>query len=173
MKNLVCCNDSKLTARKIVYIVSLTSVFWFSMNILLLIASNESARESLDKLTFTSNERVDSQYMKHVNIEPLKPNHKQFDFPWMKSEFWIDRIKRSAIPVKSVTEEKPGYREVYDVSKTVNKNPGKGEGGVDAYLDTEEDKEYSKRIFRNHSFNSVLSDKISLDRTLKDVRGNR
>ena len=159
----------KLTNRKIVYVIALTSVFWFSMNILLLIANTQAARESLDSLGLTSHEHSDSHFMKHAKVLPLAP-HKVLshrDLPWLKKEFFDDKIKASP-----VTLNVPGRRGVYDASSNVNKNPtGKGEMGVAAFLDTEEEKKYAEAIFANHSFNSVLSDKISLDRTMKDVRG--
>lgn len=158
----------KLTSRKIIYVIALTSVFWFSMNILLLIANNQAARESLDSLGLTSHEHSDSHYMKHANkVLPLAP-HKVLshrDLPWLKKEFFDDKVTQATVKM-------PGRRGVYDDSSRVNKNPtGKGEMGVAAYLDTEEEKKYAEAIFANHSFNSVLSDKISLDRTMKDVRG--
>lgn len=160
----------RITSRKVLYIIALTSVFWLSMNVLLLIANNESARSSLEQLAFTSNELVDSHYMRHVNIQPLAPAHKPFDLPWLKKEFWENKLVNT---IKDKILFKPGYRIVYDKSKEVNKNPAKGEGGEAAYLDTEEEKKYAESIFKNHSFNSFLSDKISLDRTMKDVRGER
>ena len=159
----------KVTSRKILYIIALTSVFWFSMNILLLIANNQAARDSLNSLTLTSDEHSDSHYMKHAKkVAPLEPVGKRVhrDLPWLKKEFFENKI----VPQQQ-TVHKPGHREVYDISKEVNKHPGKGEMGVAAYLDTDEEKKYAESIFKNHSFNSVLSDKISLDRTIKDVRG--
>ncbi|XP_066929018.1 polypeptide N-acetylgalactosaminyltransferase 13-like [Clytia hemisphaerica] len=159
----------KVTSRKILYIIALTSVFWFSMNILLLIANNQAARDSLNSLTLTSDEHLDSHYMKHAKeVAPLVAAGKRVhrDLPWLNKEFFDNKI----VPQQQ-TVHKPGHREVYDISKEVNKQPGKGEMGVAAYLDTDAEKKYAEAIFKNHSFNSVLSDKISLDRTIKDVRG--
>lgn len=159
----------KVTSRKILYIIALTSVFWFSMNILLLIANNQAAKDSLNSLTLTSDEHSDSHYMKHAKeVAPLVAAGKRVhrDLPWLKKEFFDNKI----VPQQQ-TVHKPGHREVYDISKEVNKQPGKGEMGVAAYLDTDAEKKYAEAIFKNHSFNSVLSDKISLDRTIKDVRG--
>jgi len=164
--------DSRITSRKLIYIIALTSIFWFSMNILLLIANNESARESLGQLVFTSNERLDSHYIKDVDIQPLAPNHKQFnDLPWLKKEFWSYKTENHNAVNKNKKTLEPGHRVVYDISEEVNKTPMKGEGGVESFLDNEKDKTYAESIFRNHSFNSFLSDKISLDRTMKDFRG--
>lgn len=47
---------------------------------------------------------------------------------------------------------------------------GLGEGGEPATL-SPRFKEEAEHVFDNHSFNVILSDHISLDRTLKDVRG--
>jgi len=160
----------KLSSRKIFYVIILTSVFWFSMNILLLIANNQQARDSLQSLTFTSDEHTDSHYMQHVKeVQPLAPQHAQHahrDLPWLKMDFFDDKVVDHHKTVNS-----PGHRGVYDVSKEVNVNPGKGEMGVASFLDSDADKKYAESIFKNHSFNSYLSDKISLDRTIKDVRG--
>lgn len=162
-----CLDIRKVTNRKILYVIALTSVFWFSMNILLLIANNQVARESLDSLSVTINDHVDSHFMKHAKVLPLAPkglNH--LDLPWLKKGFFDNKIL-----ARQIISNDPGHRGVYDASKKLNLNPGKGEMGEAAYLDTEEEKKYAESIFANHSFNSFLSDKISLDRTIKDVRG--
>ena len=48
--------------------------------------------------------------------------------------------------------------------------PGLGDNGEPASLPAQFKTE-AERVFDNHSFNVILSDHISLDRTLKDVRG--
>ncbi|EDO45829.1 predicted protein [Nematostella vectensis] len=48
-----------------------------------------------------------------------------------------------------------------------------GGGGKPAFLESEENKKLAEKYFANHSFNWLLSDKISLDRTLDDVRSER
>ena len=48
--------------------------------------------------------------------------------------------------------------------------PGLGEGGKAAKL-PERLKPQAEEAFNNHSFNVILSDHISLDRHLQDVRG--
>ena len=47
---------------------------------------------------------------------------------------------------------------------------GLGDSGEPATLPAEL-KDEAEHVFDNHSFNVILSDHISLDRTLKDVRG--
>ena len=169
-KSISAFDFGKLSSRKILYVIILTSVFWFSMNILLLIANNQQARDSLQSLAFTSDEHSDSHYMKHAKqVQPLAPviNHAHRDLPWLNKNFFKDKINNNV----HETVDSPGHRGIYDVSKDVNVNPGKGEMGVASFLDSEADKIYAESIFKNHSFNSYLSDKISLDRTIKDVRG--
>lgn len=158
----------KIGKKRLAYIVVLTSIFWLSMNVLLLIANNEAALESLSQLTL-SNEFVDPKFMEHARVAPLQPNrHINLDeLPWMK-KLKEERELQVKQAVKGV-----GFREVYDNSLNVNKSPGLGEGGGPAELSSEEDKKYAEEIFKNHSFNSVLSDKISLDRSMKDVRGRK
>lgn len=155
-------NVGKIGKTKLLYIIALTSVFWFSINILLLIANNETAVESLAQLTF-SNDHLESQYMEHVNVAPLGPAHRH-DLPWMKHFKKVQALKKPKMGA--------GHRILYDNTPNVNLNPGLGELGNAAFLTSEKDKKYSEEIFKNHSFNSVLSDKISLDRSLKDVRGS-
>lgn len=163
----------KVSSKKLLYIIALTSVFWFSINILLLIANNESARESLEQLSFITNDNADSNYMHNVNIFPLAAARKNFQLPWLENGYWESRKKSATYNLTEKLNFSPGYREVYDVSSVLNNNPMKGEMGEPASLDTEEEKKYAESIFTNHSFNSYLSDKISLDRTQKDVRGEQ
>ncbi|XP_047136419.1 polypeptide N-acetylgalactosaminyltransferase 13 isoform X1 [Hydra vulgaris] len=172
MKYIANMAEGKITSRKLLYIIGLTSVFWFAMNVLLLIANNKYALDSLEKLALTSNEKADSHYMSHVNIQPLAPAYKRsFDLPWLKDEFWNKKTISSEISESAVLSQ-GADRPVYDISAKKNINPMKGEGGEASYLDTEAEKQYAEKIFANHSFNSVLSDKISLDRTMRDVRGD-
>ena len=164
----------RVSTKRLLYIIALTSIFWFSVNILLMIANNEAARESLEQLSFITHEHKDSNYMHHVNVLPLAPQpvRRNYHFPWLDKEYWLQRDSTK----EGVTEKvkfSPGYRELYDISSIVNKNPLKGEMGEASSLDTEEEKKYAESIFANHSFNSYLSDKISLDRTQKDVRGEQ
>lgn len=48
-----------------------------------------------------------------------------------------------------------------------------GNGGFPAHLPSEELKTLSKQHFDDHSFDSVLSDRISLNRHLNDFRGEK
>ena len=80
----------KMSTKRLLCIVALTSVFWFSINILLMIANNKAARDSLEQLTFITRDRLDSAYMHHVNVLPLAPARKQH-LPWMDTEYWLNR----------------------------------------------------------------------------------
>merc|ERR1712025_51583 len=110
----------KVSSKKLLYIIALTSIFWFSMNILLLIANNEAARKSLEQLAFTSNERKDSHYMHNVDIMPLAAAQRN-DLPWLNKDYWKKRENNKRRESTEKIRFSPGYREVYDISKNVNK----------------------------------------------------
>ena len=161
---------TRFGSKKILYIIALTSIFWFSLNVLLLIANNEAALNSLDSLSLgLGNHRAkrDSHFMGDTAIKPLAPaNNKHY--PWKDN--WP---AGKGVVTQDHLDGRKKIHEVYDISAKRNRNPGLGENGDAAYLVSEEDKKLSEKLFANHSFNSILSDKISLDRTLKDVRGDK
>ena len=166
-------SEAKLTSRRVVFSVILATTIWFFLNIvLILVYNNGTMHSSLEKLAFTSNRRADSNYMQDVNVYPLAPQIKKFfDLPWLKHQFNENYQSNN----KHVAEEKivlkSFNRSVYDTSRKLTLLFAKGEGGVASYLDTDEEKLLAENLFKNHSFNSVLSNKISLDRTQKDIRG--
>ena len=163
----------KMGSRKILYVVALTSVFWFSFNVLLLIANNQAALDSLDSLSLglgSSRSRRDSHFMEDLGIKPLAPaNKNNKHYPWQEDYSFH---RRSGL-FKDYLDGGNKLKEVYDVSKQRNRNPGLGENGEAAYLKSDSEKKLAEKLFANHSFNSILSDKISLDRTIPDVRGDR
>lgn len=165
--------SGKIGSRKVLYVVALTSAFWFSLNILLLIANNQEAVDSLDLLSLglgNSRSRRDSHFMEDLGIKPLAPaNGKNKHYPWQDD---FSTHKKSGF-FRDYLDGGNKLREVYDVSRQRNPNPGLGENGEAAYLKTEAEKKLAEKLFANHSFNSILSDQISLDRTLPDVRGDR
>ena len=163
----------KIGSRKVLYIIGLTSVFWFSLNVLLLIANNQAALESLDSLSLglgNSRVRRDSNFMADLGIKPLAPANKKH-YPWQDGFSDSNKGKSGFLSNYFGGGEK--LKQVYDVSRQRNKKPGLGENGEAAYLTTDADKKLAEKLFANHSFNSILSDKISLDRTLPDVRGEK
>lgn len=94
------------------------------------------------------------------------------------SFFDSDNIVPNAGPIERRTSAKfrpkvnnrkdfrTGRYEAFDVE------PGLGEYGEPAYL-PDRLKGAAEKVFNNHSFNVLLSDRISLDRKMKDVRGNK
>ncbi|XP_047138118.1 polypeptide N-acetylgalactosaminyltransferase 13 [Hydra vulgaris] len=163
--------EAKLTTRKVLLSIILATTIWFFINIILLIVYNNGMmHSSLEKLAFTSNRRADSNYMQDVNVYPLAPHIKKFfDLSWFKSQYNEDFYKSKYVPEEKIIKLKK--RAIYDASKKLPILFAKGEGGIASYLDTEEEKLLAEKLFKNHSFNSVLSNKISLDRTQKDIRG--
>ena len=162
----------KMGSRKILYIVALTSGFWFSINVLLLIANNQAALDSLDSLSLglgNSRSRRDSHFMEDLGIKPLAPANRNKHYPWQEDYPY----HRKSGYFGDLLDSGNKLSEVYDVSKQRNENPGLGESGEAAYLKADSEKKLADKLFANHSFNSVLSDRISLDRTLPDVRGDR
>jgi len=162
----------KMGSRRVLYIVALTSGFWFSINVLLLIANNQAAVDSLDSLSLglgNSRSRRDSHFMEDLGIKPLAPANKNKHYPWQEDYPYNGKSGYFG----TLFDDGNKLTEVFDVSRQRNKNPGLGENGEAAYLKTEDEKKLAEKLFANHSFNSILSDKISLDRTLPDVRGDR
>eukprot|EP00794_Sanderia_malayensis_P003400 gene3400-3890_t len=162
--------STKFSSKRVLYVIVLTSIFWFSLNVLLLIANNEAALSSLDSLSLGlagHRARRDSHFMADIGIKPLAPANKKH-YPWQDTPTYGGSYFH-----KDFFGGNKKLRDVYDVSGKRNKNPGLGENGQAAYLKSEEDKKLAEKLFANHSFNSILSDKISLDRTLMDVRGDK
>lgn len=75
--------------------------------------------------------------------------------------------RRTSLKFPKVNNRKDfrtGRYEAFDIT------PGLGEYGEPASLPNSL-KEAAEKVFNNHSFNVLLSDRISLDRKLKDARG--
>lgn len=116
-------------------------------------------------------------YMKGAGVNPLQPvdHQKHIKYPWEKDAS-AKPASKDGLLVGALAHVLPNKkdREVYDASLAKRTNPGGlGEAGQPAYLTSEQDKKLAEERFGDHSFNWVLSDKISLDRTLEDVRGSR
>lgn len=118
--------------------------------------------------------------MIHAGVQPLQPNAKHIKYPWEKDgkDNYDDSlgILASAKVMMGVIPRKNqgGKRKVYDASIGKMKDTmSLGEGGKPAFLQNEDDKKLAEKFFANHSFNWLLSDRISLDRTLEDVRSER
>lgn len=172
-----------MSSKRIFNIIVITSAFWFSVTVLVLMFNSEVTRESLTMLNAPRVlDKKDHHYMKGAGVNPLRPVEKHIKYPWEKdvSLHPVDSnhgllssaAKAFGAVISSNSEtgaSKP--RIVYDASLAKRTNPGGlGENGQPAYLTSEEDKKLAEERFGDHSFNWVLSDRISLDRTLQDVR---
>lgn len=168
-------------AQRIFNVIVITSTFWFSVTILVLMFNNEVTRESLTMLNApVVLDRKDHKYMIGAGVKPLEPINKNVKYPWQKAkeesktetEGFLSNAAKALVAV--IPRKGRGRKVIYDASRAKMKNPyGLGEGGRAASLSSEKDKKLAEKYFGNHSFNWLLSDKISLDRTLEDVRGEK
>lgn len=172
-----------MSSRRIFNIIVVTSTFWFSVTVLVLMFNSEVTRDSLTMLNGPIVMDKEHHYMQGAGVNPLRPVQKHIKYPWekdssLKSEekngMLSDAAKAVLRGVMSPDDKSAAglsSRSVYDASLHKRTNPGGlGENGQAAYLTSEEDKKLSEERFGEHSFNWVLSDRISLDRTLQDVR---
>lgn len=171
-----------MSSKRIFNIIVITSTFWFSVTILVLMFNSEVTRESLTMLNAPIVlDKSDHHYMTGAGVQPLRPVEKHIKYPWERDTSekpsTRDGILSNAAKVLggviSSNSEGSRKRTVYDASLAKRTNPGGlGENGQPAFLTDEKDKKLSEQRFGDHSFNWVLSDKISLDRTLQDMRGD-
>ena len=167
--------------KKIFNVIVITSTFWFSVTILVLMFNNEVTRESLTMLNAPMVvEGKDHKFMVGAGVKPLQPVDRNVKYPWEKEKGKIESqtegflSNAAKVLVAVIPRKGRGKKVIYDASRAKMKDPyGLGEGGRAAYLKSEEDKKLAEKYFANHSFNWLLSDKISLDRTLEDVRGEK
>lgn len=171
-----------MAAKRIFNIIVITSTFWFSVTVLVLMFSSDITRESLTMLNspIVLPDTKNHKYMIHAGVQPLQPNAKHIKYPWEKDgqdSYDNSRgILSSAKVMLGVIPRKDqgSKRKIYDASIGKMKDTmSLGEGGRPAVLQSEEDKKLAEKFFANHSFNWLLSDRISLDRTLEDVRSER
>ena len=98
------------------------------------------------------------------------------------SKSYYDNIDFNSVELDRKLRDKRGFGKhpgnaahyVYaDYDKTPHRNPNKpGELGVAVHADSwEKDKE--KEGYTQHSFNRIVSDKISLERNLRDFRNSK
>jgi len=165
-------------AKRIFNIIVITSTFWFSVTILVLMFNNEMTRESLTMLNspIVLDTSKNHKYMILAGVQPLRPNEKHIKYPWEKDNDGQSEQSRGIISsardaMLGAIPRKNQKRKIYDASIGKMKDTmGLGQGGKPAFLTSEEDKKTAEKYFANHSFNWLLSDKISLDRTIEDVR---
>lgn len=174
-----------MSSKRIFNIIVITSTFWFSVTVLVLMFNSEITRESLTMLNApVVLDSKDHHYMEGAGVNPLRPVQKHIKYPWEKDatlkpvnkDGLLSNAAKAVLGgVISSSDETGGSRPrtVYDASLAKRTNPGGlGENGQPAYLTSEEDKKLAEEKFGDHSFNWVLSDRVSLDRTLEDVRGD-
>lgn len=173
-----------MSSKRIFNIIVVTSTFWFSVTVLVLMFNSEVTRESLTMLNApVVLDSENHQYMKGAGVNPLQPvdHQKHIKYPWEKDApeksankegILVGAAKAVSVLAHVLPNKNNKDREVYDASLAKRTNPGGlGEAGQPAYLTSEQDKKLAEERFGDHSFNWVLSDKLSLDRTLEDVRG--
>ena len=147
--------------------------------VLMFMSHDDFTRNSLEMLNAPLYHNEDHKFMHKVGVEPLKPINHDIKYPWQKDGNTSREYKKNSGYLSSLSKKvgkliHGNQRPVYDASKW--KEPDKyalGAMGKDAYLVSEEDKKLAQDHFSDHSFNWVLSDKISFDRTLDDYRGAR
>lgn len=114
-----------------------------------------------------------------AGVQPLRPNEKHIKYPWEKdndgqSEKSQGMLSSAKAMLGVIPRKQGSKRKIYDASIGKMKDTmSLGEGGKPAFLTSEVDKKKAEKFFANHSFNWLLSDRISLDRTLDDVRSAR
>ena len=160
-------------------VIALTTLFWFSAIVLMFMSHDDFTRNSLEMLNAPLY-NDDYKFMHKVGVEPLKPINHDIKYPWQQKQGNISRQYKKNSGYLSNLSKKVGklihgnQKALYDVSHLKQTDPyALGAMGKAAYLVSEEDKKLAQDRFSDHSFNWVLSDKISLDRTLDDYRGAR
>lgn len=161
-------------------VIALTTLFWFSAMVLMFMSHDDFTRNSLEMLNSPLHHNDDYKFMRNVGVEPLKPINHDIKYPWQQNNRNNSKEYKKNSGYLSSLSKKVGklihgnYRPVYDASLGKVTDPyALGALGKPAYLVSEEDKKLSADRFGDHSFNWVLSDKISLDRTLADYRTAR
>ena len=161
---------------RVLKIIGLTAIFWLSATILLFMSQDDFTRKSLEMLNAPLY-NDEHQFMDKAGIEPLRPINHDIKYPWEtqgnKSAYYKKNSGYLASISKKVGKLLTGERRlVYDISQVQEPDEyALGAMGKAAYLTDDEDKKLAEQRFSDHSFNWVLSDKISLDRTLDDYRG--
>ena len=140
---------------------------------------DDFTRNNLEMLNAPLYHNDDYKFMHKVGVEPLKPINHDIKYPWERHGNISRSYEKNSGYLASISKKvgkliHGNQRPVYDASKLKEPDPyALGAMGKAANLDSEEDKKLAQDRFSDHSFNWVLSDKISLDRTLDDYRSGR
>lgn len=70
---------------------------------------------------------------------------------------------------RNVRHEKMDWHDYTFIEEEV-KREGQGEQGKAAYLSKEDDDQLQDKLFKRNGFNALLSDKISVNRSISDIR---
>ncbi len=151
----------KIKAKKktILQALLLTSLFWISLDVLFFL-HKQSPNIDLDVVVISGHNNMDVIR----STTPSKPNHRRFAYPTHQQ-------------LGAVLKESSNHEQYDPISDQVDTElfpdlviRGLGQGGLKAEL-PDELRNLSKSLFSNHSFDSVLSDRMSMNRKLPDARG--
>ena len=142
----------KLKARRrtILQALILTSLFWLSLDVLFYV-HKQSPNIDLDVVVINK----ERKHIRATTPRLLKQGRKELIVP-------DDQIKYNVFDRFPVALRAELHAEIVV--------PGLGDKGLKAALPRSL-KNLSKALFNNHSFDSVLSDRISMNRDLPDARG--
>ena len=145
----------KLKARRktIFQALILTSLFWLSLDVLFYVHKQQSPNIDLDVVVIN----------KERNQFPATTPKQLYQSQKQSHIAPQNEIKYSVFDRFPVTLRSELYPELVV--------PGLGDKGLKAKLPPSL-KKLSKALFNNHSFDSVLSDRISMNRDLPDARGS-
>ena len=152
------------TSRKtILQALILTSLFWIALDILFFL-NKQAPNVDLDVVVVNRN--PDWDIIKHKSSPSSRPERVEEE-----NSLVTNKVKRQ---VDASIDQKDGGLGKLNVEIHPNLViQGLGSNGRKAALPPSSYlQSLSKRLFNNHSYDSVLSDRISLDRTLPDARGN-
>ena len=140
----------KTRRRTILQALILTSLFWLSLDVLFYV-HKQSPNIDLDVVVINK----ERKQIPTTTPRQLQLGRKEYIVPQ-------DQIKYSVFDRFPVALRAELYPEIVV--------PGLGDKGLKAKLPAGL-KNLSKALFNNHSFDSVLSDRISMNRDLPDARG--
>lgn len=136
----------------------LTSVFWVSLDVLFYV-HKQSPNIDLDVVVINK----DDNYKQFQSVAPKPPPHYQTQSKDSRNQIGSrHEVKYDVFDRFPVTLRSELFPELVV--------PGLGDKGHKAKLPRSL-KKLSRELFNNHSFDSVLSDRISMNRDLPDARG--
>lgn len=168
-------SSSTMTASKsIALILVLTSLWWISFDVLFVIYK----QSVLDNI---ANDMLLKQHQVNTvsGIGTFTPPNIHHDNIMLPPMLQILSAKLKAVRNIEKTDDENDEHEIETLEKLnleLHPNiiiPRLGHGGHPAVLPSDDLRSLSKEHFEKHSFDSVLSDRISLNRHLDDYRGKK